>query len=63
MPFDLPSINLSVVGWIFIVAAAIVLAYAILHFFGHLLHWIIRGCGVILVAIIILYVLHLLHVI
>ncbi len=63
MPFDLPSINLSVVGWIFIVAAAIVLAYAILHFFGHLLHWIIRGCGVILVAIIILYVLHLFKVI
>ncbi len=63
MPYDLPSINLSVVGWIFIVAAAIVLAYAILHFFGHLLHWIIRGCGVILVAIIILYVLHLFKVI
>lgn len=63
MPFNLPSINLSVVGWIFIVAAVIVLAYAILHFFGHLLHWIIRGCGVVVLAIIIFYVLHLFGVI
>jgi len=63
MPFNLPSINLGVVGWIFIVAAVIVLAYAILHFFGHLLHWIIRGCGVVVLAIIIFYVLHLLGVI
>jgi len=63
MPFDLPSINVSLIGWIFILAAVIVLAGAIVHFFGHLLHLIIRGCGVILVAIVLLYVLHLLKVI
>lgn len=63
MPFDLPSINVSLIGWIFILAAVIVLAGAIVHFFGHLLHLIIRGCGVILVAIALLYVLHLLKVI
>ena len=63
MPFNLPAINISVIGWVFIIAAAIVLAYGILHFFGHLLHWIIRGCGVVLLAIGILYVLHLLGVI
>ncbi len=63
MPFNLPAINLSWIGWLFIVAAAIVLAYGILHFFGHLLHWILRGCGVIVVALVILYALHLLKVI
>lgn len=55
---NLPSINFSLIGWVFIVVAVIVLAYAILHFFGHLLHLILRGCGVILVALAILYVLH-----
>lgn len=63
MPFDLPSINISLIGWVLILAAVIVLAGAIVHFFGHLLHLIIRGCGVILVAIALLYVLHLLKVI
>ncbi len=63
MPFSLPSFNISWIGWLFIVAAVIVLAYGILHFLGHLLHWIIRGCGVIVIALIILYGLHLLHVI
>jgi hypothetical protein len=63
MPFDLSSINISLIGWIFILAAVIVLAGAIVHFFGHLLHLIIRGCGVILVAIALLYVLHLLKLI
>ncbi len=58
MSFNLPAINLSLIGWVFVAAAAIVLAYAILHFFGHLLHLILRGCGVILVALAILYVLH-----
>ncbi len=60
---NLPSFNLSWVGGLFIVVAVIVLAYGILHFFGHLLHWIIRGCGVVILAIIILYALHLLGVI
>ena len=60
MPFDLPSINISLIGWIFILAAVIVLAGAIVHFFGHLLHLIIRGCGVVVVVVLLLYALHLL---
>ncbi len=60
---DLPSINISLIGWIFILAAVIVLAAGIVHFFGHLLHWIIRGCGIIIVALALLYALHLLKVI
>lgn len=58
MWIDPPVINLSLIGWIFVLAAVIVLAYAILHFFGHLIHLILRGCGVILIALAILYVLH-----
>ncbi len=58
MSLNLPTFNLSLIGWIFVLAAVIVLAYAILHFFGHLLHLILRGCGVILIALAILYVLH-----
>ncbi len=60
MPFDLSSINISLIGWIFILLAVIVLAVAVLKLFGHLLHIIIRGCGVILIGIALLYVLHLL---
>lgn len=63
MPFDLSSINISLIGWAFILLAVIVLAGAILKFFGHLLHIIIRGCGVILLIVALLYVLHLLKLI
>ena len=63
MPFDLSSINISLIGWIVILVAVIVLAGAIVRFFGHLLHLIIRGCGVVLVAIALLYALHLLKLI
>jgi hypothetical protein len=63
MSLDLSSINLSLIGWVFILLAVIVLAVAIVHFFGHLIHIIIRGCGVILVVIALLYVLHLLKII
>jgi hypothetical protein len=59
MPIDLSSIDLGLVGWLFIVVAAIVLIAAVLRLFGHLLHIIIRGCGVVLVIAILLYILHL----
>jgi hypothetical protein len=62
MPFDLSSINLNLVGWLVILVAAFVLAIAILRLFGHLLHIILRGCGVILLVAAFLYVLHLLKV-
>ncbi len=60
MPFDLSSINLGLVGWLLILLAVVVLAGAILRLFGHLLHIIFRGCGVVLVVAVLLYVLHLL---
>jgi len=63
MPFDLSSLNLGLVGWLLIVLAALVLAGAVLRLFGHLLHIIVRGCGLVLVVAIALYILHLLKLI
>jgi len=63
MPFDLSSLNIGLVGWFFIGAAAIVLVVALLRLFGHLLHLVLRGCGVVLLAVIALYVLRTLGVI
>jgi hypothetical protein len=62
MPFDLSSIHLNLVGWLIILVAALVLAGAILRFFGHLLHILIRGCGVVLLVAALLYILHLFKV-
>jgi hypothetical protein len=63
MPFDLSSINLGLIGWLLIVLAVLVLAGAVLRLFGHLLHIILRGCGLVLLVAIALYVLHLLKLI
>ena len=63
MSIDLSTINLSLVGWALIAVAVLVLVFGILHFFGHLLHILLRGCGLILLAAVILYALHLLKMI
>ena len=63
MPFDLSSINLGLVGWLLIVLAVLVLAGAVLRLFGHLLHIILRGCGLVLLVALALYILHLLKLI
>jgi hypothetical protein len=62
MPIDLSWINLNLVGWVIILVAVLVLVLAVLRFFGHLLHIIISGCGVILLVAALLYILHLLKV-
>jgi hypothetical protein len=63
MPIDLSFINLGLIGWLLIVLAVLVLVGAALHLFGHLLHIIVRGCGLVLLVAIALYVLHLLKLI
>ncbi|HET6846378.1 MAG TPA: hypothetical protein VFH29_06050 [Anaerolineales bacterium] len=63
MPIDLSSLNISWLGWLIIGVAAIGLLFAVLRFFGHLLHILIRGCGVVLLVLVVLYVLRLLGVI
>lgn len=60
MPIDLSWINLNLVGWVIILVAVLALVFAVVHFFGHLLHIIISGCGVILLVAALLYVLHML---
>lgn len=62
MSIDLSWINLNLVGWVIILMAVLVLALAFLRFFGHLLHIVISGCGVILLAAALLYILHLMKV-
>lgn len=63
MPIDLSSIHISILGWLVILAAVVLLLFAFLRVFGHLIHIVIRGCGVVLLAAVVLYVLHLLKVI
>jgi hypothetical protein len=63
LPIDLSAINLSTIGWLLIALAAVVLVGATLRLFGHLLHLLIRGCGVVLVVVVLLYVLHFLKLI
>jgi hypothetical protein len=63
MPIDLSSINLSWIGWLLILLAALVLAGAVLRLFGHLVHIILRGCGLVLLVAVALYILHLLKLI
>ncbi len=63
MPIDLSAINLNWVAWIFIALAVIVLAFAVIRLFGHLVHFILHGCGLILLVAALLYILHLLKII
>ena len=63
MPIDLSSLNISWLGWLIIGVAAIGLMLAVLKLFGHLLHILVRGCGVVLLVVIALYILRLLGVI
>ncbi|HSR19334.1 MAG TPA: hypothetical protein VLL49_00335 [Anaerolineales bacterium] len=63
MPFDFSSLNLGLLGWLLIGVALLVLVVAVLRLFGHLVHLLIRGCGVVLLALLVLYILRLLGVI
>ena len=63
MPIDLSSLDISLLGWLVIGVAVIVLVVAVLRFFGHMLHFLLRGCGLILLALLVLYILRLLGVI
>lgn len=59
MSLDLSSLNFGLVGWLFIGAAVIVLGVGLFRLLGHLFHIAMRGCGVVLVALIAWYVLRL----
>ncbi len=60
---DLSAIHLSPIVWLAIGVAVILIAFGIVRtFFAHLLHLFFRGCGAIIIVIVLLYVLHLLKV-
>jgi hypothetical protein len=63
MPIDLSSFDISVLGWLLIGVAVVVLVMAMLRFFGRLLHVLLRGCAVIFLVVVVLYILRLLGLI
>jgi hypothetical protein len=64
MSIDLSAIHLSPFGWLLvIVVLAIVVLGIVRTFFQHLLHFFLRGCGLIVILVAVLWVLHLLKLI
>ena len=64
MPIDLSSLHLSPLVWLVALIVVVLLAFGVVRFFfRHLLHLFFRGCGLILIVAVALYVLHLLKLI
>ncbi len=64
MPIDLSAIHLSPLVWLLAAIAVILIAFGIVqYFFRHLMHLFLRGCGVIVIVVVLLYVLRLLKLI
>ncbi len=62
MSIDLSHI--STLTWLIGLGVVFLIAYGIFHFFlRHLMHLFFRGCGLIVIVIVLLYVLHLLKLI
>ena len=59
MSADLSMINLNLVLWVIGILVLIIVIFGIFRFFfRHLLHFFFRGCGLILLIAVVLYVLH-----
>ena len=64
MPIDLSAIHVSPLVWLIAAIVVILVAFGIVqYFFRHLIHLFLRGCGAIVIVIVLLYVLHLLKLI
>jgi hypothetical protein len=64
MSIDLTAIHLSPLMWLVLLGALALVAFSIFRFFfRHLMHLFFRGCGLIVLVIALLYVLHLLKLI
>jgi hypothetical protein len=64
MSIDLSAIHLSPLLWVVMLAAGVLLVFGVFRFFfQHLMHLLFRGCGLIVIAVAVLYVLHLLKLI
>ena len=63
MSVNLSMIDLNLVFWVVGILVLIILVFGIFRFFfRHLLHFFFRGCGFILLVVVVLYVLHALKV-
>ena len=63
MSADLSMINLNLVFWVIGILVLIIVIFGIFRFFfRHLLHFFFRGCGLILLIAVVLYVLHIFKV-
>ena len=61
MSIDLSAIHLSTFMWLLVIGIVIIVLFGIFRFFfRHLMHLFMRGCGLILIVVVALYVLHLL---
>jgi hypothetical protein len=61
MSIDLSAIHLSTFVWLLVVGVLIIVVFGIFRFFfRHLMHLFFRGCGLILIVVVVLYLLHLL---
>jgi nitric oxide reductase large subunit len=61
MSIDLSALHLSPLLWLVGLIVIVVVAFGIFqYFFRHLIHLFIRGCGLIIIIAVLLYVLHLL---
>ncbi len=61
MSIDLSAIHLSTFVWLLVIGVVIIVVFGIFRFFfRHLIHLFFRGCGLILIVAVALYLLHLL---
>jgi hypothetical protein len=61
MSIDLSAIHLSPLLWLLILVVVVLVVFGVFRFFfHHLIHLLFRGCGLLVIAVAILYVLHLL---
>jgi len=64
MPIDLSAIHLSPLAWLAVIVVLGIIVLGIVRtFFAHLLHLFLRGCGLIVILIVVLWVLRLLKII
>jgi len=64
LSIDLSAIHLSPFGWLAVLIIVLLVIFGVFRFFfHHLIHLLFRGCGLILLAVALLYVLHLLKLI
>ena len=64
MSIDLSSLQLSPLVWLVLLVVVALLAFGIVRFFFRsVMHLFFRGCGLIVMVIALLYVLHLLMLI